>query len=167
MSSFKPYNTVKEVKLLSGVSGCGKTTWIFNQYEGGAACVCSADHFFYNSDGEYNFNPMLLPQAHSACFSKYLKSLRFKNTTYETVIVDNTNIQEWEWLNYYYAAQLLNIPVTLHYWQLETLQDVMSCVERNKHSVPKEIICRMALEHTIPPKGQYPKLILHREEFYV
>lgn len=37
--------------------------------------VCSADHFWVQLDGSYKFDPTRLPEAHAACFRKFVAAL--------------------------------------------------------------------------------------------
>ena len=51
--------------LVRGIPGSGKSTFanlIWNSY-----AICEADKFFYDKDGNYNFDPSKLKQAHEWC----------------------------------------------------------------------------------------------------
>ena len=76
--------------LVRGLPGSGKTsfaTHIWNDY-----AVCEADKFFYDKEGNYNFDGSKLKEAHEWC----------RNNTEEwmkqdwNVAVSNTFTQEWE-----------------------------------------------------------------------
>lgn len=115
-----------KVKVLCGVSGSGKSTLIDKKFSG--ALVCSADHHFV-VDGEYRFNPSLLPEAHSACLRKYTEALQ---AGVELVVVDNTNTSVGEVAPYSALALAYG-------YELEII--VLSCspqvgYERNRHNVP-------------------------------
>jgi predicted kinase len=79
-----------KVKILCGVSGSGKSTYIKNHFPD--ADVCSADHFFLTDEGDYLFDPRKLPQAHAKCLRDFVYLV---STTPHgdrvPVVVDNTN----------------------------------------------------------------------------
>ena len=66
--------------LLRGLPGAGKTT-VANYITGLAKrtsyplLVISADDFFTDEDGNYNFNPGLLPSAHAECYERTRQAL--------------------------------------------------------------------------------------------
>ncbi len=132
------------VIVLSGPSGSGKSTWAQENYP--EAEICSADHYFTNDQGEYNFRPGEIAIAHAMCMNRFLKLLRDPGTIYE-IIIDNTNIRQWERMNYVEAARLAGWDVTLVFFVVTRLADVKKCAERNAHGVPVEVVARMALEH--------------------
>ena len=80
-----------QVKILSGVSGSGKSTFGRGLR---ADLTVSADDFFVTSDNKYNFDPSKLGQAHAACFREYIHALTNLGDT--LVVVDNTNTTESE-----------------------------------------------------------------------
>ena len=52
----------KILTLVRGLPGSGKSTfanWIWNEY-----AVCEADKFFYDKEGNYNFDAIKLREAH-------------------------------------------------------------------------------------------------------
>jgi len=63
--------------------------------------ICSADDYFYE-DGEYKFNPARLPEVHGKCFEKFT-NLITKNA--ELAIVDNTNVEHWQYAEYKKLAE--------------------------------------------------------------
>ncbi|MEG1581928.1 MAG: hypothetical protein RR334_02065, partial [Clostridia bacterium] len=69
---------MKKIIIIRGISGSGKTTFAIKLKslfaERGEDCeICEADDYFTGTDGQYNFNPNLLSQAHNACYSKFVK----------------------------------------------------------------------------------------------
>ena len=55
----------KILTLVRGLPGSGKSTfanWIWNEY-----AICEADKFFYDKEGNYNFDATKLSQAHKWC----------------------------------------------------------------------------------------------------
>ena len=81
--------------LVRGISGSGKTTFakqICNN-------VASADDYFMK-DGEYQFDPKKLKDAHSYCLQKTIDYLGLG----ESVAVANTFTEEWEMKPYFDLA---------------------------------------------------------------
>ena len=53
---------MKELFLLRGLPGSGKSTFanfVWNEY-----AICEADKFFYDKEGNYNFDATKIKQAH-------------------------------------------------------------------------------------------------------
>jgi predicted kinase len=137
----------KTVKILSGIPGSGKSTFVkslLSNNESGV--VVSADSFFIDKlTGIYNFNPQLISQAHSKCMSGYIEALYSDDI--ELIIVDNTNIRRWEIENYYKLAKKLNFKVDIYAIVPSLLSDLKICVKRNVHEVPNSVIFEMFLNH--------------------
>ena len=130
---------MKRLFILSGPSGSGKSTWVKSLQE---AAVCSADDFFIN-DGVYTFNQSLIAVAHSACMRNFLQHV---NAGTQTIIIDNTNLRQWEWQNYVEAARL-EYEAHLVLFIARTVADIKLCAARNKHGTPIDVIAKMAIEH--------------------
>ncbi|MEM9646799.1 MAG: AAA family ATPase, partial [Planctomycetota bacterium] len=127
------------VHILSGIPGCGKSTWAQRQ---DGAVICSADSFFVARDTiDYDFDPTKIGEAHAECFGKFLDAL---NNRMPTIIVDNTNIHPWEQMNYEAVARHGGGNIVRHRWIVETFADVDMCLRRQIHGVPREIVLRMA-----------------------
>jgi predicted kinase len=83
--------------LVRGIPGSGKSTFanlIWNNY-----AICEADKFFYDKDGNYNFDPSKLKQAHAWCQNEVeIKMQDNQNNPqfYPEIAVSNTFTQEWE-----------------------------------------------------------------------
>lgn len=128
----------KLVTILRGPSGSGKSLWASGYHWAGHpanknAFVVSADHYFVDDEGNYSFDPSMLPIAHSACMSTFLDALA-KGRPH--IIVDNTNMQEWEWENYARAAQLAGYDVHIVEFMPRTREELLLCIGRNSHGVP-------------------------------
>ena len=86
---------------MRGLPGSGKSTLVkilSKVYKGQKPKVCSADHYFINESGDYEFNPAFLKDAHESSQDK-MKS--FVQEGQPLVIVDNTNVEHWEMRPYF------------------------------------------------------------------
>jgi len=145
---------LRRVIIMRGVPGSGKSTMVADLakwlvHEGDSCAVCSADDYFMVREEPsgplvYRFNPAKIAEAHAACMSKFLESL---SAGVNLVIVDNTNIREWEYRNYVLAARLARYEVSFRECKVETVSEIRACAARNTHGVPLEIIARMAVEY--------------------
>lgn len=132
----------KTLVILRGLPGSGKSSVVeLLTAANPEAVVCSADHFF-EKDGEYNFDPKLLPEAHGACLQKAKDAMEAGTPL---VIVDNTNTQRWEFAEYTKAALESGYRVhELTVGRPTKLTEVELCAKRNTHRVPKASIHRMS-----------------------
>lgn len=79
--------------FLRGVPGCGKSTLAKELWQLGVASLhLEADSFFYDEEGNYNFDPSFLGAAHKGCQESARKALEFGMS----VIVSNTSTTEKE-----------------------------------------------------------------------
>ncbi len=135
-----------QVKILSGVSGSGKSTYarkLWNALEPGNYCkVVSADDFFMR-DGHYIFDPKRLSDAHGKCFRDFIAALNsnegFK-PEYDLVVVDNTNTTVSEVSPYILGAQAYGWDVEILTVMCRTDEDVKVCASRNSHGVPSDVV---------------------------
>lgn len=135
-----------KVYILSGISGCGKSTFAKRKAMLEGAVICSADDFFCDLEtGEYKFDPTKLAQAHAWCMERFLHNLQFD----APIVVDNTNIERWQWENYHKIAEMVGRQVEHHAWMVSTLQHVVTCNKRNIRGVPLAVAIDMAIRHTI------------------
>ena len=95
------------ITVLRGISGAGKSTWAARHAH--EALVVSTDAFFLVR-GEYRFDPRKLQENHGRCFRAFMEGiLRAK----PWIIVDNTNVQAWEYAPYVLAGQAYGYEVEL------------------------------------------------------
>lgn len=92
--------------LVRGLPGSGKTSFataIWNEYS-----VCEADKFFYDKEGNYNYDPSKIKDAHSWCKNQVeIRMGDHQNNPqfYPEIAVSNTFTQEWEMEDYFKLAE--------------------------------------------------------------
>jgi len=89
----------KVLTLVRGLPGSGKSSFshfIWNECE-----VCEADKFFYDKEGNYNFDPSKLKEAHAWCKNE-VETRMIDN---QKIAVSNTFTQEWEMKPYFDLAE--------------------------------------------------------------
>lgn len=95
----------KEVYILCGPPGSGKTTFAntkVKDFELGTVMICSADDYFVDDNGKYNYDSSKLAEAHEQCFRNFIDGV-IKG--YDCIIVDNTNLSVEEMIPYYSVAK--------------------------------------------------------------
>jgi predicted ABC-type ATPase len=131
---------IKQVKILSGISGSGKSTYAEKIAAHHANCVIvSADDFFYQESEEYRFDPSKLGEAHAYCFREFLRAMQpfggFAEA--ELILVDNTNTTGEEIAPYVLGSAAFGYDceiVTIGGY-LEN-DNLAICCARGKHKVP-------------------------------
>jgi predicted kinase len=125
---------MKSLQILRGIPGSGKSTYAKSQT---GAVICSADDYFLQADGTYQYDKTKLQDAHDFCFKKCHDALHAGE---QTVIIDNMNATAWEispyimlGRNFGYNVEVLNFPC-----------DDQLGASRNIHDVPLEDIERTA-----------------------
>jgi len=129
---------MSKVVVMRGIPGSGKSTYVEERYPD--ATVLSADHFFEELG---KFDSKLLPMAHSKCFHEFLLALDRGDPL---IVVDNTNVHVWEFINYVHVAMMMGHSVEVISIMAKTIEEVKTCVGRNLHEVGSEAISHMALE---------------------
>jgi predicted kinase len=92
--------------LVRGLPGSGKTsfaTHIWNEY-----AICEADQYFYDKEGNYNFDPSKIKDAHAWCKNKVETMMgdhQLNEQYYPEIAVSNTFTQEWEMEDYFKLAE--------------------------------------------------------------
>ena len=118
---------MKTLYIVRGLPGSGKSSLAKKVSES----VYSADDFFTNKKGEYNFNAKLLGKAHEWCWGK-VRDAMFIGAN--AVAVANTFTQAWEAEKYYQLAEEYGYSVFV----IECQNDF-----GNVHDVPQESIDAM------------------------
>jgi len=133
-------NKDKNLILVRGLPGSGKTTFANTLAHLPYTYPVSADDFFYDEYGEYRFDANLLGAAHGQCKSTTENYLREYNTV--TVVVHNTFTTQKELKPYLQLAEKYNAGVT-------TLVVENRHGNDSVHNVPSETIIKMKDRFTI------------------
>jgi predicted kinase len=103
--------TQGDLILLRGLPGAGKTTLasvILQNPSGYEPEILSADDFFVDNKGNYNFDSSKLREAHNYCQFRCSERMRQQKTR---IVVANTFTQEWEMEEYFKMAERYNYRV--------------------------------------------------------
>jgi predicted kinase len=130
---------MKTIILLRGIPGAGKSTLANLLLPNKPHCIRSADMFFEDEKGNYNFNARELPTAHKWCKNQveYLMS-----DQEELIIVDNTFTQEWEMADYFDLAKKYD-------YRIVTLIVENRHGSKSIHNVPQDKIDMMKERFTL------------------
>jgi len=147
----------KYLFLIVGASGSGKST-LAEKLLGASpdfiepiSDICEADDFWYLiGQGEYAFNPKLLPRAHDWC-QRWAKSLMEKGNN---LIVSNTNIKPSDRKAYFNMADEYGYKVVFIHLKTQF---------KSIHNVPDEAVKRMR-ENFIEPTSEELNLIVKSDE---
>ena len=125
---------MKEVLILSGLPGSGKSTWARARVSAlpttATTAVVSADDYFVRlGGGTYKFVADRIGDAHLECFRRFVEELT-KDTN--LVIVDNCNIEAVVIAPYYMLAQALDYEVKI----IRIECDADYAFRRTTHAVP-------------------------------
>lgn len=129
-------NFVGDLILLRGTPGSGKSTIgeiILQNPNSQEPDVLSADNYFTNEKGEYNFDVTKLKEAHNDCQQKC--AIKMRNGVLK-IVVANTFTQEWEMESYFQMAERYHYRV--HSVIVENRHG-----NQNIHNVPEEKITQM------------------------
>lgn len=129
---------MKSLYLIRGAPGSGKSTLAHNLeilFSSDEYCFLvshiEADDYFINKDGEYEFDPRSVPEAHNQCHER-CQILMEKG--YNVIIVSNTFTEEWQ-LEWYRKEALLFGYTIIELVCLSNFKSV--------HAVPDDTVVRM------------------------
>lgn len=91
--------------LLRGLPGSGKSTLgsvILNCFSYENSKPLSADDYFIDENGTYNFDATKLKEAHNNCQQRCAEQMKLEISR---IVVANTFTQEWEMKSYYNMAE--------------------------------------------------------------
>jgi predicted kinase len=122
--------------LVRGLPGSGKTTLatvLLSHPSGNGKEVLSADDFFTNDKGEYNFDGSKLKEAHNECQLKCAERMKLELSR---IVVANTFTQEWEMKPYFDMAERYN-------YRIHTVVVENRHGSSNVHGVPDNKLTQM------------------------
>lgn len=122
--------------LLRGLPGSGKTTLakvILQLPSNTEPEVLSADDFFEDKDGIYNFDATKLKEAHNYCQFRCSERMRQQKAK---IVVANTFTQDWEMDEYFKMAERYN-------YRVHTVIVENRHGNKNIHGVPEDKLQQM------------------------
>ena len=128
--------TQGELILLRGLPGSGKTTLskiILQLRSTDEPEVLSADDFFEDKEGDYNFDATKLKEAHNYCQFRCSERMRQQKAK---IVVANTFTQEWEMDEYFKMAERYN-------YRVHTVIVENRHGNENIHGVPEDKLQQM------------------------
>ena len=128
--------TQGELILLRGLPGSGKSTLakiILQLRSTDEPEILSADDFFENKEGDYNFDPTKLKEAHNYCQFRCSERMRQQKAR---IVVANTFTQEWEMDEYFKMAERYN-------YRVHTVVVENRHGNENIHGVPEDKLQQM------------------------
>jgi len=122
--------------LLRGIPGSGKSTLgeiILQTTQQQKPDVLSADNFFVDENGVYNFDSTKLKEAHNMCQQKCAERMRLE---FSKIFVANTFTQEWEMQPYFEMAKRYG-------YRIHTIIVENRHGSKNVHNVPDDKLEQM------------------------
>jgi len=120
----------KKLILLRGLPGSGKSTMAKMIVGDKGYCHKEADMFFVDRDGNYNFDPTKIKDAHQWCKDDVEFLMKYEH---ELIVVSNTFTQKWEMDDYFELAGKYGYLV--HSIIVENRHE-----GKNEHAVPEDKI---------------------------
>jgi predicted kinase len=126
----------KTLIVMRSASGAGKSSFVELLKESNPSAIsCSADKFFIDKDGSYNFDVTKLGQAHKSCQLQFDAALIDEKIN--LIILDNTNTKPSDWK--YYEDKAREAGLRVVFVVLENRHGGV-----NVHNVPDEVLERQA-----------------------
>ena len=88
----------KVLYIVRGIPGSGKSTFAKQL----TSNVFEADHYFIDDEGNYNFDPSKIKDAHKDCQDNVRYAME---SSVSKIAVSNTSTQEWELQPYFELAK--------------------------------------------------------------
>lgn len=129
-------NRMGIISIMRGIPGSGKSTKVQDLINHTQIRVVSADDYFIGKDGVYRYDPKKIHKAHTECMQKFLKAIW---VGFPRIIVDNTNLNHWEYMPYVSVGEAMGY--NIEFIQMHGEPGV--CARHNIHGVPYEAIQRM------------------------
>lgn len=129
---------MKNLYLIRGLPGSGKSSLalaLLNSLPENEVFCCSADDYFYDNEGRYQFQACSLNIAHKHCFQCVSSAMDMP--TIKHIFVANTFTEEWEMIDYFKLAETKGFRV--HSLIVENRHQGKSI-----HNVPQVIIDKNA-----------------------
>ena len=123
----------KMLYLVRGIPGSGKSTFAKNLVGEKDYCHKEADMFFVDRDGNYNFEPSKIKDAHQWCQEEIEFVMKYNHSP---VVVSNTFTQDWELQPYYELA-------IKHGYYVTSIIVENRHGGTNEHGVPDEVLTKM------------------------
>lgn len=101
-------------------------------YQPDVVAVCSADDYFIEANGNYNFDVRYLSRAHNECMGKFLAAI---DRSVNYIIIDNTHSEKWEYANYQTLARMFKYELIIIEMVIEDHACLSACVQRASHGV--------------------------------
>lgn len=126
---------MKAVHILRSIPGAGKTT-LANELcnNNRSSVICTADDYFTDENGNYNWDPEKIGSAHKWCFNLFEENIKDET---EIIIVANTNTREKD-VNKYRNYAIENGYTVF----VQTVENWHNGV--NTHGVPDETLDKMS-----------------------
>lgn len=133
----------KEVIILRGLPGCGKT-WVAEKIKTKHkdVVVVSADDFHTDGNGKYEYNKKAAGIAHMVCGKKFAAAIK---KDVEKIVVDNTNVKHSEYKRYKDGALGMGYAVTIvncNPGPIGEKDSLKAIFKRQVHNVPLESFLR-------------------------
>jgi predicted ABC-type ATPase len=122
---------MKTVIILRGCSGSGKTTFtdFLLENKNNVVEICADNYFIKN--GEYNFDPSKLGEAHQQCKIEFKNSL--EDSSVDCIVIANTNTKDWEFE--YYESMAKDNGCRVFHIVIENRHN-----GKNIHKVPEKVL---------------------------
>jgi len=141
------------VVIMRGLPGSGKSTYVRKHYPN--AFICSADLQRQTDEGKYVYDPLETGRVHTECYYNFLTAM---GEAEECIVIDNTSIRQWEYINYERAASIMGYDVEIIEFVVETLEDIEICINRNRHEVPANVVASFAEGFQSDPEAKKVKI---------